>query len=107
MRELTHEVTEFTQEELALMASSGVTGDEVREFIRTSGPQTLEAAIGGIDVIRKEQGQERNEPFAPQPAVEGATETGGVASHALGELAGEVAVVEEASTGVAEAEASL
>jgi hypothetical protein len=79
-RELTQDTVDFTQEELALMASNGVTGDEVREFIRTSSPQTLETAIGGIHMLRNGQGQERNEPFAPQGAVEGNTETGGVES---------------------------
>jgi len=99
MRELTHDVGQFNEEEIAMMASNGVTGDEVREFLRTSGPQTLGAAIGGIDILRKEQGQERNEPFAPQAAVEGATETGGVESHPIGEV-----VAEEApAAGVAEA----
>jgi hypothetical protein len=66
MRELSHDVAEFDQEEVALMASNGVVGDEVREFIRTSGPQTMEAAIGGIQLLRKGQGQERNEPFQTQ-----------------------------------------
>lgn len=59
-------VVDFTQEEIALLASNGVTGDEVREFLRTSGPQTLEAAIGGIQLLRSGQGQERNEPFQTQ-----------------------------------------
>jgi len=88
-RIITSDVQEFTQEEIALLASNGVTGDQVREFIRTSSPQTLETAIGGIHMIQNGQGQERNEPFAPQGAVEGATETGGVTSHALGEMPGE------------------
>ena len=66
MREIDMNVVDFTQEEIALLASNGVTGDEVREFLRTSGPQTLEAAIGGIQLLRSGQGQERNEPFQTQ-----------------------------------------
>ena len=64
-REITSDVEEFNDEELALMASNGVVGNEVREFIRTSGPQSVETAIGGIVMLRNGQGQERNEPFAP------------------------------------------
>lgn len=85
MANITAETMEFSQEELALMASSGVTGDEVREFVRTSGEQSLESAIGGIQMLRNGQGQERNEPFSPQGAVEGATETEGVQSHPISE----------------------
>ena len=87
MRELTHDVADFTQDELSMMASNGVTGDEVREFIRTSSPQCLDTVIGGINAIRSGQGQDRNEPFAEQAAVEGHTETDGVTSHAVGEIA--------------------
>lgn len=89
-RVLTHDVEQFTDEELALMASNGVTGDQVREFIRTSGPQTLETAIGGIHTIQEGRGQERNEPFSPQAAPEmGSTDTNGVVSTPLPEFNGE------------------
>lgn len=89
-RTVTHDVESFDQEELALMASSGVTADEVREFIRTSGPQAVNTAISGINTIREGRGQERNEPFAPQSAPTGGSEeTNGVQSHALGEAPGE------------------
>jgi len=95
-RELTHDVENFTDEELALMASNGVTGDQVREFIRTSGPQTLETAIGGIHTVQEGRGQERNEPFAPQSAPEtGSTDTGGVVSAPLPEWDGQPLKPEE------------
>ena len=86
-RELTADVADFSQEELDSMASNGVTPEEVREFIRTSAPQNLDVAIGGILAIRSGQGQERNEPFKP-------------ADDAVGEyhVAGELAPVAEGVT---------
>lgn len=87
-RTVTHDITEFEQDELALMASNGVTADEVREFIRTSSPQSVVTAINGINMIREGRGQERNEPFSPQSApLTGSTETNGVESHPLSEEA--------------------
>jgi hypothetical protein len=80
-RTVTHDVAEFEQDELDLMASNGVTADEVREFIRTSSPQAVNTAISGILAIRSGQGQERNEPFSPQGAPTGGSEeTNGVKS---------------------------
>lgn len=54
----------FTEEEVALMSQNGTSPDEVLEFVRTSGVQTLNAAIGGIVEVKKGEGQERNEPFS-------------------------------------------
>lgn len=54
----------FTEEEVALMAANGTSPDEVLEFVRTSGTQTLNAAIGGVVAIKAGAGQERNEPFS-------------------------------------------
>lgn len=60
-RELTSDVEEFNAEELSLMATNGVTGNEVREFIRTSSPQTIEVAIGGIQMLRKQGSRSKTE----------------------------------------------
>lgn len=88
MRTLTHDVAEFNEGEIAMMASQGVTGNEVREFIRTSGPQSMATAIGGIQMLRNGQGQERNEPFAPADDAVGEY-------HVAGELADVEPVVSE------------
>lgn len=66
MRELSHDVENFNEEELSLMVANNVSQEELREFLRTSGPQNLDAAIGGILMLRNGQGQERNEPFQTQ-----------------------------------------
>jgi len=52
-----------TEEESKLLADNGMTLEEVVEFVKTSGVQTLNAAIGGVAVLKAGQGQERNEPF--------------------------------------------
>lgn len=56
----------FTEEEVKLMADAGTSPDEVLEFVKTSGVQTLNAAIGGVQALKKNEGQERNEPFQSQ-----------------------------------------
>lgn len=61
---------EFTAEELSLMTTNGVTADEVKEFVRTSGKQTINTAIPGLKMVKAGQGQERNEPFVPTPEAE-------------------------------------
>lgn len=60
------EGTEFTAEELSLIEAQGTTPEAVLEFVRTSGVQTLNAALGGIATLGAEQGQERNEKFQTQ-----------------------------------------
>lgn len=56
----------FTKEEVKLMADNDTRPDEVLEFVRTSGIQTLNTAIGGVQALKKGEGQERNEPFQEQ-----------------------------------------
>ncbi len=66
-REIEADGAEFslTAEELALLETNGVTVDELREFVRTSGKQTINAAIGGVSMLKKGEGQDRSEPFTP------------------------------------------
>jgi hypothetical protein len=58
---------EYTAEEAALMRQNGVLPREVEEFVRTSGKQTINAAIAGIMNLKSGRaGQVRNEPFQAQ-----------------------------------------
>ena len=62
IRELNWEM-EFSTEERDAIAAYSISVDTLREFLRTSGPQNLDVAIGGILAIKEGKGQERNEPF--------------------------------------------
>lgn len=57
---------DFTADELDLLKANNVTPEEVSEFVRTSGPQSIDAAIGGVTILKSGQGQVRNEPFQTQ-----------------------------------------
>lgn len=59
------ELVNFSPEELALLESSQVSPQELVEFVRTSGKQTINAALGGVVTAKAGAGQERNEPFTP------------------------------------------
>lgn len=65
IRELNWEM-EFSTEERDELAAHGIAVDTLREFLRTSGPQNLDVAIGGIKALEEKKGQERNEPFQTQ-----------------------------------------
>lgn len=51
IRELNADI-ELTSEEVEMLSANSVSVDELREFLRTSGPQNLDAAIGGIAMAR-------------------------------------------------------
>ncbi|OGJ56791.1 hypothetical protein A2635_01060 [Candidatus Peribacteria bacterium RIFCSPHIGHO2_01_FULL_51_9] len=55
---------EFSQEELDLLKSNGVTPEEADKVL-TMFPQSLESALGYLAGLKKGQGQERTEPFTP------------------------------------------
>lgn len=66
-REITPGVQEpFSSEELDLVAQNGSSVMEIEEFVRTSGKQTINAALSGIAGSKAGKGQERNEPFQSQ-----------------------------------------
>lgn len=71
IRELNWEM-EFSTEERDAIAAYSISVDTLREFLRTSGPQNLDVAIGGILAIKEGKGQERNEPFQSpeEPVIE-------------------------------------
>lgn len=55
----------FTEEQLALLATNNVTPEEASKVIEMF-PQELDTAIGYILGLRNAQGQERNESFQTQ-----------------------------------------
>lgn len=66
-REITPGVQEpFSSEELDLLAQNGSSVMEVEEFVRTSGKQTINAALSGIAGKKDGHGQDRNEKFQTQ-----------------------------------------
>ena len=89
---------EFSADELTLITANNSTPEEVLEFVRTSGVQTLNAALGGIAEAKAGSGQERNEPFQTQAEAD---------AQVSGEPSAEVSVESSVeSSGEAEAPAT-
>ena len=59
----------FTPEEIAAIETNGLSQEEVEKVLEMF-PQSVDTAIGYIVGLKRGQGQERTEPFAPEAAPE-------------------------------------
>lgn len=80
-------MSNFTQEELLILEGLKIAPEEVTSFTSLHGEMSFVSAVGGLIILKRGEGQVRNEQFTPQSApTTGSEETNGVKSASVEEF---------------------